>query len=557
MRRQLGEVLVGWKIITDEQLGEALRVQRESTGRERLGRILLVDGLIDELQLSAALGEVHQLKWVNLDGFEIDPEVARSLPQIVTERFGILPIARTSDAVTVAVADPVDVIAMDELKARLHGNRVDIVVAPASQIRARLEFVWGDRLQHEAARFVHELPGQGAAAIETDDPDAGAMAMVNQLLSSAARRRASDLHIEPLAEGVRVRIRVDGILHRMLDLPRGSLPSIVSRLKIMSELDVMERRLPQDGRARLRIEGLQRDIRLSTMPTIYGEKIVIRLLPTQEGLPKLSQLGMTEDQQATLVSALSQSQGFVLVTGPTGAGKSNTLYSAMTETFDEQRNALTLEDPVEVELAGISQVQINEAVGLSFQVGLRSALRQDPDLVMVGEIRDLETGQMAVRAALTGHLVISTLHTLDAPSAVVRLLEMGVPTYLVVTSLSLVVAQRLVRRPCRMCAQPTPPDADTQARLQIPAALVDRMIEGRGCRSCEGTGYRGRIGVFEVMTITPAIRDVLLEGHTDEAEIRRVAREDGWKTLIEQGVEMAAAGQTTAPELLRVLTQSG
>lgn len=555
-RRLLGEVLVGWGEITEEQLRQALLEQAQSMGRERLGRILLVRGLIDERALSAALADVHGLASVDLDDWSVDPQVARLLPAAVTEKFTMLPVAKSDGQITVAVADPVDVIAQDELRARLHGDRIDIVVAPASQIRARLEFVWGDQLHREAvARFMEELPDEakGSQEPEPEASDAGAVEMVHHMLATAARRRASDIHVEPTADHVRIRLRVDGVLQEALQLPKASLPSIVSRIKIISGLDVVERRLPQDGRTRVRIEGHPRDVRVSTLPTLHGEKLTLRLLPTQKALPALSQIGLTEGQQHTLLAAMKRSQGFVLVTGPTGAGKSSTLYSAVSETVGDDRNVITLEDPVEVELAGAAQVQINEAIGLTFDKGLRSALRQDPDVVMVGEVRDIETGQMAVRAALTGHLVISTLHTLDAPSAITRLMEMGIPRYLVVHSLSLVIAQRLVRRPCPSCAQPHGPDEQTVQRLRIPPELAARMVVGAGCRACDGTGFRGRIGVFEMLDVTTSVRAVLLQEGTDEDKLRQAAYQSGWRPLVQRGVEMAAAGQTTIGEILRVL----
>lgn len=555
-RRLLGEVLVAWGHLTQEQLQAALLEQARSKGRERLGRILLVEGVIDEKTLCAALGEVHGLTAVDLDEFTIDPQVARLLPFAVTDKFTILPIQQTDGRVTVAVADPVDVVAQDELRARLRGDRIDLVVAPASQIRARLEYVWGDQLHREAvARFMEDLPEE-QAALPVDEPEAseaGAVEMVHHMLATAARRRASDIHVEPTHDNVRIRLRVDGVLHEALQLPKSSLASLVSRVKIISGLDVVERRLPQDGRTRVRIEGHPRDVRVSTLPTLHGEKLTLRLLPTQQALPTLAQIGLTEEQRQTLLAAMKRSQGFILVTGPTGAGKSSTLYSAVSEAVGDDRNVITLEDPVEVELAGVAQVQINEAIGLTFDKGLRSSLRQDPDVVMVGEVRDIETGQMAVRAALTGHLVISTLHTLDAPSAIIRLMEMGIPRYLVVHSISLVLAQRLVRRPCQSCARPVVPDAQTCERLRIPADLAVHMVEGVGCRACDGTGFRGRIGVFETLEITPAVRTVLLEQGNDEDKIRQAAYESGWRPLAERGVEMAAAGQTTIGEILRVL----
>ena len=555
-RQRLGDVLLGWGSITPEDLRLALEEQRNSDGkRERLGRVLVRNRAIDEATLATALGTIHGMPAINLETTSIDPQVARILPRSMTERYALIPVRQENGRLTVALADPVDVVALDELKSRFKGQRIDTVVAPEGQIRDALLHAWGDETHREVVeRFVDDLDEDTSEiADQASEEDVGAVGVVNQILSTAARRRASDIHVEPQAHAVRVRIRIDGILREMMRLPASSLPSIVTRMKIISGLSVMERRIPQDGRTTVRVDGKKRDIRVSSLPTIHGEKIVMRILPSQHDLPELMGLGLTEWQSQQLREVMERPQGFALVTGPTGAGKSNTLYSAITASVHDDRNIMTLEDPVEMELEGVNQVQVNENVGLTFEKVLRAALRQDPDVIMVGEVRDLVTGQMAVRAALTGHLVLSTLHTLDAPSSVRRLLEMGIPTYLVASSLTIVIAQRLVRRPCKGCLQPDEPDPDTRRRLQITPQQAAKFVKGTGCQLCDGTGYKGRIGVFEMLMVDSGVREAILN-NVGMPEMRAAARHAGWVPLIERGVEMAAEQLTTAEELLRTVT---
>ena len=335
-------------------------------------------------------------------------------------------------------------------------------------------------------------------------------------------------------------------------LPKSGQAPLTSRIKIIANIDIAQRRVPQDGRARISLDGVSRNIRVSTLPTLHGEKVVIRLLTDIGELPALSALGIPPEGLSIIHEALRSSQGLVLITGPTGSGKTTTLYSAIHEIVTGERNLITLEEPVEIELPGVSQVQIDEKVGMTFAAGLRSVLRQDPDIIMVGEIRDKVTADLAIRAALTGHLVLATVHTIDAPSAVIRLVDMGVPRYLIASSLNLVIAQRLVRRPCQYCIQPQVPDPETRQRLQLSQEQSLAMVVGRGCEKCEAHGYRGRTGVFEVLPVTKDVRAALMSGG-DEATLAAAARDSGWKPLIESGVDVAVRRQTTAAELLRVL----
>lgn len=552
-RQQLGDLLIQQGRATPEQVRAALASQQQSDQRLRLGRILVQQGVIDEVTLAEALAQSHALRSVNLELVEVPPDIARSLPKDLAEQHLMVPIEATDDHMTVAVADPVDVFALDDLRRRLPHHHLIIVVAPGEQIRRVLAQAWGDERHRQAMAQMRDNVVAVAGPTEAeDDLDEGTAALVTQLLRTAADSGASDIHIEPQAEAIRVRIRVDGILRDLMKLPLGSLSSITARIKIISNLDVFDRRTPQDGRIRLRVQDYDRDVRVSTLPAIHGEKIVMRLLPTADRLPPLTELGLTTEQVTMLREVLTKPQGMVLVTGPTGSGKSNTLYAGLVDSMDDERNVITIEDPVEVEIPGITQVQVNEAVGLTFDATLRAALRQDPDLLMVGEIRDAPTGTLALRASLTGHMVMSTLHTLDSPGSVVRLLDLGIPPYLVAASLSMVISQRLIRRNCSLCAVPVRPDPQICGLLGIPADGTAGMMSGSGCVACQYTGYRGRIGLFDILPITPKLRHLISAG-ASEVELRRQARAQGWRPLFYQGLRSAEQGVTTLDEILRVV----
>ena len=558
MSRKLGDILVGWGAISPAELQHCLAMQAQEPPRRRrrLGRILLDEERVTEITLARALAESHGLQAVDLSQEEIDPDLARSIPQLVAKRALVLPLQIQDGTLRIAAADPVDVVGLDDV--RLHvlrkhkGVRVQVVVAPESQLRRRLASTWSE------ANAVEALEGFDDAAVtmvveeEASGSDEGAVSAVHQIMAMAIRLGASDIHVEPLASEVRVRMRVDGTLRKVMVLPKSGQAPLTSRIKIIANIDIAQRRVPQDGRARISLDGVSRNIRVSTLPTLHGEKVVIRLLTDIGELPALSALGIPPEGLSIIHEALRSSQGLVLITGPTGSGKTTTLYSAIHEIVTGERNLITLEEPVEIELPGVSQVQIDEKVGMTFAAGLRSVLRQDPDIIMVGEIRDKVTADLAIRAALTGHLVLATVHTIDAPSAVIRLVDMGVPRYLIASSLNLVIAQRLVRRPCQYCIQPQVPDPETRQRLQLSQEQSLAMVVGRGCEKCEAHGYRGRTGVFEVLPVTKDVRAALMSGG-DEATLAAAARDSGWKPLIESGVDVAVRRQTTAAELLRVL----
>ncbi len=554
-RRRLGDTLVGWGVITPAQLEAALQAQALDgrTVRRRLGRVLVDAGLVNDGAIAAALADMHGLQVVDLERHVLDPGVARRIPHSIAVAHVVLPLNVGDGVLRVAVADPVDVVALDDLRMRAGNLRLDVVVAPEGQLRDKISSVWSQAVAEDALqKFVAELGVEEERSLEAGD-DEGAVAAVHQILIAAVRAGASDVHIEPMRSGVRVRVRIDGTLRPLMSLPRSGHASIVARTKIISGLDIVERRVPQDGRARLRLEGRDRNLRVSTLPTLHGEKIVVRVLSDQAFLPSLSDLGMGLDQELLLQNALHLPQGLVLITGPTGSGKSTTLYSAIRQMVDEERNLITLEDPVEIELPGVAQVQVSDRTGMTFAAGLRSALRQDPDVIMVGEIRDQLTAELAVRAALTGHLVLSTLHTNDSASAVIRLVEMGVPSYLVASSLTLAMAQRLVRRPCRECVTHAPVDLDTRRRLGMSPDEAASCLTAVGCPSCAMTGYAGRLGLYEMLPISRSVRAALLAGAGQQA-ISAAAAAEGFRPLQRLGVDAAVAGQTTPAELLRTLT---
>ena len=554
-RRKLGDTLVGWGVITPQQLEAALETQARDgrTVRRRLGRVLVDAGLVTDGAVAAALADMHGLQVVDLDMQIIDPGVARRIPHSIAVQHVVLPLTVREGVLRVAVADPVDVVALDDLRMRAQGLRLEVVVAAESQLRDKIAELWSQVVTEDALeKFVSELSVDEEVNLEAGD-DEGAVAAVHQILSAAVRAGASDVHIEPMRDGVRVRVRIDGTLRPLMSLPRSGHSSIVARTKIVAGLDIVERRVPQDGRARLRVDGRDRNLRVSTLPTMHGEKIVVRLLSDQASLPSLTDLGMGLDQELILQNALHLPQGLVLITGPTGSGKSTTLYSAIRQMVDDERNLITLEDPVEIELPGVAQVQVSDKTGMTFAAGLRSALRQDPDVIMVGEIRDQITAELAVRAALTGHLVLSTLHTNDSASAVIRLVEMGVPNYLVASSLTLSMAQRLVRKPCPECVVRMPADADTRHRLGMTQAEAASCLAAVGCRACGMSGYSGRLGLYEMLPITRGVRAALMAG-AGETAIASAAVAEGFRSLQRLGVEAAVAGLTTPAELLRTLS---
>ncbi|MDQ1746012.1 MAG: type pilus assembly protein PilB [Frankiaceae bacterium] len=560
-RRRLGEVLVEHGAITAEQLEAALEAQRAAQRerrRVRLGTLVVELGYATDRQVASALAAALSLEVVDLATITLDAGVSRLLPRSLAERHLVMPIRRADNGqVTIACADPTNVVAIDDVKVYAGVADIKIVVAAESQLRDLLARTWSlsEDSAGDVAMILEDLEDSfdDDADAESGFADAPTVRLVNTILADAVRARASDIHVEPQANAVRIRYRVDGLLRDVMTVPRQAAAGLVSRIKVMSNLDIAERRVPQDGRSRLQVDGSLLDARISTLPNIHGEKVVIRLLSRADNVPPITKVGMDELQLESLLGTLVAPQGLILITGPTGSGKTSTLYSAIHQIKTPDRNIVTLEDPVEMQVQGITQVQIHDRAGLTFARGLRSVLRQDPDVVLVGEVRDKETADLALEASLTGHLVLTTLHTNSAPAAITRLIDMGVEPFLVASSLSLVIAQRLVRRVCEICAAPYVPPPRVLKLLGIEAEDLDAASpqRGTGCADCGGTGYRGRLGVFEVLPVTAAMRAVLMST-PNEGAVAAAARAAGMQTLRSSAVAKAHAGITTYEEVLRV-----
>jgi type IV pilus assembly protein PilB len=559
-RRRLGEVLVEHGAVTKEQLDKALEAQRAAARerrRVRLGTLVVELGFASERQVAAALAAALSLDVIDLAAITLDAEMSRLLPRGVAERHLVMPIRRGDNGqITVACVDPTNVVAIDDVKVYIGTAPLKIVVAAESQLRDLLARTWTlSEDSADVAMILEDLEEslEDEADAESGFADAPTVRLVNTILADAVRARASDIHIEPQATAVRIRYRVDGLLRDVMTVPRAAAAGVISRIKVMSNLDIAERRMAQDGRARLQVDGSLLDARISTLPNIHGEKVVVRLLSRADSVPPITKIGMEEIQLEILLGSLVSPQGLILITGPTGSGKTSTLYSSIHQIKTPDRNIVTLEDPVEMQVQGITQVQIHERAGMTFARGLRSVLRQDPDVILVGEVRDQETAKLALEASLTGHLVLSTLHTNSAPAAVTRLVDMGVEPYLVASSLSLVVAQRLVRRVCDECAAPYTPPARVLKLLGIEAHDLESANprRGAGCADCGNTGYRGRLGVFEVLPVTASMRAVLMT-NPNEGAIAAAARASGMLTLRASGLIKAHAGITTYEEVLRV-----
>jgi type IV pilus assembly protein PilB len=566
-RQRIGELLVAAGVLTSAQLEDALRERERHGIRERLGGTVVRLGLATEADVADAVAQ--QLRLHRVDFGELAPtaEALARVPGYLAERHDLLPLSVDDDTLVVATSDPSDTTALDDLRLVAEVRAVQPVVATPSSLgeaRRRLYAVDAttNLLQHQEAT---RPAGHTNAERRQEEPDLvtgeGAdpvVKLVDTLLTDALASRASDLHLEPEADGLRVRLRIDGLLRERGHIPPERSHQVVSRLKVVSGLDITERRLPQDGRIRAVVDHQPVDLRVASMPTLRGESLLVRLLPTGSAGMLLDEVGLSEPVRARLVAALQRPQGLVLVAGPTGSGKTTTLYAGLREVLDERRKVLTLEDPVEYILPGLLQTQIAPAIGLTFERGLRHLVRHDPDVVLVGEIRDRETAQLAVEASFTGHLVLATVHTNDAPSAVTRLVNLGVDRYVIAAALTLVIAQRLARTVCDTCARPVgKPDGDVLRRLGLaPEELEDAHLRrGAGCGLCDGTGELGRTAVSEAMTITPRLRDLIGDG-APEASIHRVARHQGMGTLREDALARARAGDIDLAEVWRVTPEA-
>jgi type IV pilus assembly protein PilB len=561
MAARLGEILLRANLITPDQLEQAIALQKVDGGR--LGAILIKLGVVKEEDVSRCLGEQYGIAYTELDTLNIDPEVIRLLHPSIVQKHLLIPIAKHGTTLTIAMADPTNVLAVDDIKF-MTGLKIAPLVATETAIRHAIERYYesSDTLQNvmasieDAGMEVMEDPEDtnlNISDLKQAVEEAPVVKLVNLILAEAIKRGASDIHAEPYEKVLRVRFRIDGVLYEVMTPPYSLKNAIISRLKIMASLDISERRLPQDGRMKVKYKGREVDFRVSTLPTLFGEKVVMRLLDKSNLKLDLSKLGFGPKALADFEEAIRAPYGMLLVTGPTGSGKTTTLYSALDRLNQPETNIMTAEDPVEFNIKGINQVQIRESIGLNFAAALRAFLRQDPDVIMVGEIRDYETAEIAVKAALTGHLVLSTLHTNDAPSAVTRLLNMGIEPFLVASSVILILAQRLLRRICVHCKSPVvvPPSVLIDVGLRPEEAAATRCYKGRGCDVCSGTGYKGRIAIYEVMGLSPELRDTVLSG-ASALEIKRGAIQQGMETLRMSGLQKLREGITTIEEVVRV-----
>lgn len=622
MSAKLGEILVRENLITPQQLREALEYQRQSGGR--LGSNLVKLGFISDDVITAVLSRQYGVPSINLELFQIDEETINLISQEVALKYSVLPISKVGATLTMAMADPTNVFAMDDIKF-MTGLNVEPVIASEASIQIAIGKYYsgsksieiagvglsdtferigakslknptggnvagngnghtstranpnvvteGEKLSHsdlnvsldrfefsgdsgEEFEVVEENEEIDLATLARASEDAPVVRLVNVLLVDSLRRGASDIHIEPYEKDFRIRFRIDGVLYDVMHPPMRMRDALLSRMKIMAKLDISEKRLPQDGRIKIKVKidnrSRELDFRVSTLPTLFGEKIVLRLLDKEKLMLDMTKLGFEEHSLNIFQRNISKPYGMVLVTGPTGSGKTNTLYSALQTLNTPETNIMTAEDPVEFNLPGINQVQMKEQIGLNFAAALRSFLRQDPNIVLVGEIRDFETAEIAIKAALTGHLVLSTLHTNDAPSTVSRLVNMGIEPFLVATSVNIIQAQRLIRRVCKDCKEEAqvPVEALIEAGFPADEAESVKVYKGKGCQTCNGTGYKGRVGLYEVMEITDELRELIIIG-ASAIEIRKKAVELGMITLRESGLYKLREGITTIEEVVK------
>src|ERR1700682_3031685 len=580
---RIGDLLIKEKRITPEQLQQALNHQKAKGGK--LGYNLVKMGFIKDEEITALLSKQYGVPSINLAQFELDPVVIKLIPPDTAQKYQIVPLSRSGATLTIAMTDPTNVFAMDDIKF-MTGYNVEPVVASETAVMDAIQRYYSTAVKVKGAatrdssgpstlelatkgleelqalessaevEVLEELEEISAEALAKQGEDAPVVRLVNVVLMSAIQKGASDIHIEPYEKELRVRYRIDGILYNIMSPPMKYRDAISSRLKIMSKLDIAEKRLPQDGRIKIRFNenGIQKEIdfRVSVLPTLFGEKIVMRLLDKDKLMLDMTKLGFEQESLDKFEGAILRPWGMVLVTGPTGSGKTNTLYSSISKVNTIETNIMTAEDPVEFNLVGINQVQVRENIGLNVAAALRSFLRQDPNINLVGEIRDFETAEIAVKAALTGHLVLSTLHTNDAPSTISRLMNMGIEPFLVATSVNLICAQRLVRKICSNCREdhPTPIEALIEIGFSAEEARKLKTYKGRGCTTCNKRGYKGRTGLYEVMEINDELRELILVG-ASALELKKKAIEQGMITLRRSGLIKVALGQTTMEEVLR------
>jgi type IV pilus assembly protein PilB len=568
MSQRLGDLLVKEKVITQEQLEQATKLQKES--HSRLASALVKLGFLSDEDVTNFLSRQYGVPAINLSYFEIDPAVVKLIPYETSKRYQILPLSRVGASLTIAMVDPTNVFAMDDIKF-MTGFNIEPVVASESSIIEGIDKAYGTSKEEELEQVMQSMNDMGEGTdvelqaeehelelkeLEKAADEAPIVKLVNLVLTDAVKRGASDIHMEPYEKEFRVRFRIDGVLQSIMNPPLKLKDAIISRLKIMAKLDISEKRLPQDGRIMLKMQiggkKKQLDFRVSTLPTLWGEKIVLRLLDKENLRLDMTKLGFEQESLVKFEKAILKPYGMVLVTGPTGSGKTNTLYSSISRLNQPDTNIMTAEDPVEFQLGGVNQVQMKEQIGLNFATALRAFLRQDPNIILVGEIRDFETAEIAIKAALTGHLVLSTLHTNGAPETITRLMNMGIEPFLVATSVHLICAQRLVRRICKDCAEPVevPPQALIDEGYTPEESKTVQIMKGAGCATCNKTGYKGRTGLYEVMEVDDEIRELVLVG-ASAIELKKKAIERGMITLRRSGLIKVAQGWTTLEEVAR------
>ena len=568
MSQRLGDLLVKEKVITPEQLDQATKLQKES--HSRLASALVKLGFLTDEDVTNFLSRQYGVPAINLSYFEIDPAVVKLIPYETAKRYQILPLSRVGASLTIAMVDPTNVFAMDDIKF-MTGFNIEPVVASESSIVEGIDKAYGTSKEEELEQVMQSMNDAGESTdievqneeqelelkeLEKAADEAPIVKLVNLVLTDAVKRGASDIHMEPYEKEFRVRFRIDGVLQLIMNPPLKLKDAITSRLKIMAKLDISEKRLPQDGRIMLKMQiggkKKQLDFRVSTLPTLWGEKIVLRLLDKENLRLDMTKLGFEQESLDKFAKAILKPYGMVLVTGPTGSGKTNTLYSSISQLNKVDTNIMTAEDPVEFQLGGVNQVQMKEQIGLNFATALRAFLRQDPNIILVGEIRDFETAEIAIKAALTGHLVLSTLHTNGAPETITRLMNMGIEPFLVATSVHLICAQRLIRRICKDCAEPVemPVQALIDEGYTPEEAKTVQIMKGKGCATCNKTGYKGRTGLYEVMEVDDEIKELVLVG-ASALELKKKAIERGMITLRRSGLIKVAQGWTTLEEVAR------
>lgn len=557
-KKKLGDILVQAGKITTEQLMDALK--KQALSGKRLGEILIEEGLVTENDVLSVLELQLGIRKVNLDSIDIDEKAIRSIPEGVARKHNIIPIKINDKNVIIAMSDPFNLIAMEDVRI-VTGLNVGKVLAESNAIKKAIEKAYTKQYAEKVAQDLiqkekeknkeKEEEKDTLSELEKATANAPVVKLVDTIIQNSIRMGASDIHIEPFETEVRVRARVDGSLQNMLSIPKESQNTLLTRIKLLANLNIAEKRIPQDGRILTKADGKEVDLRVSVLPTVNGEKIVIRILSKDASLMNKQSLGMRKDDMEKLEGILQNPFGIILVTGPTGSGKSTTLYAVLNELNTTEKNIITVEDPVEFMVEGINQVNVNTKAGLTFAAGLRSILRQDPDIIMVGEIRDGETAEIAIRAAITGHVVLSTLHTNDAPSTVARLEDMGIEPYLIATSVTGIIAQRLVRKVCPKCAKKYYASDYEKSVLGVDMDKKVILSKGTGCPHCNGTGYKGRIGIYEILPIQREVRQAITDRKNSD-EVRDIAIKEGMKTLRMACMEHVFEGITTVDELLRV-----